>query len=796
MEITDKQKLELEEKLEELESVRGRHTELVTVMIPSGFNIHQVTKQLEAEKSTAANIKSKATRSAVTDSLETIIRGIKSYKQTPPNGLALFAGNVSQNEGTQDIRLWAIEPPKPLKVRMYRCDQTFVTEPLRNMLQNEEVYGLLVIDRQEATIGVLEGKEIKMLRKYSSGVPGKVRAGGQCLAPDTLIMKNNGEIVEIKETHNPLIILSENFNTEKTEETPIIAKWENNKELFKITTCYPKFEIRSSKEHTFFVRTEKGIEEKILEDINEGDYLLMPEKINLDLEYQKINFEAKIKQEGNMKKVNVPQILDEKLAKILGYYLGDGNHEIDRVTFSEQRKEVAEHYKNLIDGYFKINSSIRFRDSKGYYQIRVGSRIIAQLFKSIFVEKDKTREQGISSIILKSPDSVLSSFLGGFFDAEGYVSGKRVATGFNNKKLAKQLQFVLLRLGIIASLDEYDNRKNPYSKKTRYTITIDDIESIKKFKTLVGFSSIEKQDKLEKSIVQRSNRNKIRQIVVNGKEVARIIRNSGLNTRQFNCPDFFNNKKQLSKELFKKNILDKIENLELKNRLSLFYSSNLIAVKIKKIEPAGLHKTVDIETKNHNFIANGLVVHNSAQRFHRVTEGLAKEFFRRVADGMREIFFEMPRLKGLLIGGPIPTKEDFLEEGNLVTKLKEKVIAVKDIGYVDEHGLKLLVESSQEDIAEQEIIKEKKHIEKFFGTLGKDSSKAVYGERVALALERGAVDTLLISTKLEKSEIAEYEKKALNIGASVVLISTETVEGVQFYNITKGVGAILRFSLE
>ena len=45
----------------------------------------------------------------------------------------------------------------------------------------------------------------------------------------------------------------------------------------------------------------------------------------------------------------------------------------------------------------------------------------------------------------------------------------------------------------------------------------------------------------------------------------------------------------------------------------------------------------------------------------------------------------------------IPTKEEFLEDGQLVTKLKEKVIAVKDIGYVDEHGLKLLVEASQED---------------------------------------------------------------------------------------------------
>src|SRR3989338_8414634 len=200
--MNDKQKLQLEEQIEELEAVRGRHTELVTVLIPVDFNIHSVTKQLEAERSTADNIKSKATRSAVTDSIDIIIRTLKMTKKTPLNGLALYAGNISEKEGVSDIKLWAIEPPKPLKVRMYRCDQVFVTEPLRNMLQTDEIFGLVVIDRQEATIGLLEGKQIKVLRHLTSGVPSKVRAGGQCLSPDTLIMKDNGEIIEINEAHN------------------------------------------------------------------------------------------------------------------------------------------------------------------------------------------------------------------------------------------------------------------------------------------------------------------------------------------------------------------------------------------------------------------------------------------------------------------------------------------------------------------------------------------------------------------------------------------------------------------
>src|SRR3989344_5011576 len=149
MEINENKKKELEDLIELLGSVRGRHTELVTVMIPAEFNKDGVVRQLEAEAGTAENIKSKATRTAVVTALERIIRELKNYKQTPPNGLAIFCGNISEKEGVQDVQLWVYEPPRPLNVRLYRCDQTFIIDPLQEMLDIEEVYGLLVMDRRE-----------------------------------------------------------------------------------------------------------------------------------------------------------------------------------------------------------------------------------------------------------------------------------------------------------------------------------------------------------------------------------------------------------------------------------------------------------------------------------------------------------------------------------------------------------------------------------------------------------------------------------------------------------------------
>jgi peptide chain release factor subunit 1 len=170
---------ELAEFIESMEDHRGRATELISVYIPAGYDINAVSRQLEGEVSTAKNIKSTSTRKNVTESLEKIIRALKDYKVTPDKGMAVFAGDVSPVEGQSDIQIWEIEPPEEVRIRLYRCDKTFVLEPLESMTQVNEIYGLIVMDRKEATVGQLVGKRIEMLQNMSSGVPSKVRAGGQ-----------------------------------------------------------------------------------------------------------------------------------------------------------------------------------------------------------------------------------------------------------------------------------------------------------------------------------------------------------------------------------------------------------------------------------------------------------------------------------------------------------------------------------------------------------------------------------------------------------------------------------------
>ncbi len=179
--MEEQKRYELEEFVKEIESHKARHTELISVYVPAGYDINLVTRQLEGERSTAANIKSTATRKNVENALDSIIRKTKAMKQTPKNGVVFFAGNVAP-EGQNDLRIWVFEPPEKLNARLYRCDQNFVLEPLMEMLEVKEIFGLVVIERKEATIGLLEGKRIKILQHMTSGVPGKIRAGGQSAA--------------------------------------------------------------------------------------------------------------------------------------------------------------------------------------------------------------------------------------------------------------------------------------------------------------------------------------------------------------------------------------------------------------------------------------------------------------------------------------------------------------------------------------------------------------------------------------------------------------------------------------
>jgi len=130
----DVKELELQMLIEELSNYNGRATELISYYIPAGYDLAKVLDHLNYEYSTAQNIKDKNTRQHVMDALAKIINYLKGLKKLPDNGLVVFCGNISNRPGEVDIRLWAIEPPDKLNIRLYRCDSRFVLDPLKELI--------------------------------------------------------------------------------------------------------------------------------------------------------------------------------------------------------------------------------------------------------------------------------------------------------------------------------------------------------------------------------------------------------------------------------------------------------------------------------------------------------------------------------------------------------------------------------------------------------------------------------------------------------------------------------------
>jgi peptide chain release factor subunit 1 len=173
-------RLRAQRMLEQLESLQGRGTELVTVYIPPGKAISEVMAYLRNELGTAVNIKSKTTRKNVQDAISKVMERLKLFKSIPPTGLAIFAGTIASDQlGVGEMQTFVIVPPEPISIYFYRCEHQFLLEPLFNMLAAKDVYGLVVIDSKEAAFATLKGNRTEMIKEYSSGVSGKTRAGGQ-----------------------------------------------------------------------------------------------------------------------------------------------------------------------------------------------------------------------------------------------------------------------------------------------------------------------------------------------------------------------------------------------------------------------------------------------------------------------------------------------------------------------------------------------------------------------------------------------------------------------------------------
>ena len=172
-------------------------------------------------------------------------------------------------------------------------------------------------------------------------------------------------------------------------------------------------------------------------------------------------------------------------------------------------------------------------------------------------------------------------------------------------------------------------------------------------------------------------------------------------------------------------------------------------------------------------------------------------FYKKIATMAKDEFLpKLKNLKGILVGGPGRTKQDFVDGGYLTTDLRKKVIAMKDLSYTGDFGLQELVDKSEDILAKEDIVREKLAMVRFFELLATKQGMVAYGyDDVKARLEEGVVEQLLLSEATEEKVIEELEGIAEKYSTRVDIISTETMEGAQLKDLGK-IGAVLRYEIK
>ena len=165
--------------IKNLSEVRGNGTSLISLILPPKDQISRTAKMLTEEYGTASNIKSRVNRLSVLSAITSTQQKLKLYKNVPQNGLIIYCGNITNEDGKEKKVNIDFEPFKPIQRSLYICDNRFHTESLKSMLDDNDLFGFMVMDGNGCLFATLQGSNKTILHKFSVDLPKKHSKGGQ-----------------------------------------------------------------------------------------------------------------------------------------------------------------------------------------------------------------------------------------------------------------------------------------------------------------------------------------------------------------------------------------------------------------------------------------------------------------------------------------------------------------------------------------------------------------------------------------------------------------------------------------
>ena len=174
----------------------------------------------------------------------------------------------------------------------------------------------------------------------------------------------------------------------------------------------------------------------------------------------------------------------------------------------------------------------------------------------------------------------------------------------------------------------------------------------------------------------------------------------------------------------------------------------------------------------------------SARRYERGREMELTYYYHRVGEHATRAFIDSEKVTGMIVGGPGPTKEEFLKGEYLHYELQKKVLVVLDTSYSGREGVRELVEKASDTLAGVRLVEEKKLVQRFLAEVNKPGGLAIYGlPRILDALQKANVDVILVSDDLDTVKLEAKCRKCGTSKSEVTLAKARVKEKQEMISI-------------
>ncbi|MBF2013992.1 MAG: replicative DNA helicase [Rivularia sp. T60_A2020_040] len=421
---------------------------------------------------------------------------------------------------------------------------------------------------------------------------------GKCLQADAELLLSDGSISTIQEIYHrrqgELLTLQDNWKFRFTQPEAFID--DGIKPVFGVKTRLGKY-IETTITHPFL--TINGW--KRLSELNVGDKIAVPRKIN----------------------VFGKQKIRECEVKLLAYLIGDGCLTDTAPKFSNINPLIQQDFTSSVTEFAPQLRVIEKKRSKRSPTLHVETseeeNPLISWLENLELWGKKADEKTLPGVIFQLERQQIALFLNRLFAIDGWASVLKtgqVQLGYYsvNEKLARQIQHLLLRFGIIAALK---TRLIKYkdTKREAWQLDITNARAIKNFVSEIGiFGKQELLSQIKTVLLEKryqTNRDLIpvevwKQLAIAKQEETwtGLAKRAGIQ----GYSNIHVGKRALSRErLF--SLATALENL----RLQYLATSDIYWDEIVSIEPMGDKQVYDLTIpETHNFVANDICVHNTA----------------------------------------------------------------------------------------------------------------------------------------------------------------------------------------